>query len=207
MKRLFVDLGAGLGGASEAFMKQDGWEVLRFDNSDLVQDVEGMHQVDYVTSTDDVIDWIMDVVLIEDIEEVVIWASPECKQWSNGFNSEKCTIRRAGNIFVPNLEQVKAIAEIVNSIKPKFFILENVMGGVDFLNPIFGKPSLIYRPWFFWGWFPEFRIDEIRNHKTKNDVHSSNPLRYHLRSKIPIGISMSLKNAIENQTSLLEWVD
>ncbi len=148
LKRLFVDLGAGLGGASEAFMKQDGWDVLRIDNSDLVQDVEGMIKLDYVTETADVIDAINRRF---SLDEVVIWASPECKQWSNGFNSEKCTTRRNGDIFVPNFAQVKAIAEIVNTIKPKYFILENVMGGVEFLNPIFGKPSLIYRPWVFLG--------------------------------------------------------
>lgn len=207
LKRLFVDLGAGLGGASEAFLNDNNWIVLRFDNHELVQDVPEMRCFDYVEQTQLVVDLIQHVIVENNIDEVIIWASPECKEWSNGYASKKSTMRREGRIFVPNFSQLNAIISINQAIQPKYWIVENVMGGVEFINPILGEPTLIYRPYFLWGVFPLFSIDVSRSEKSDNDVHSSNPLRYHLRSKIPIQISQSLKDAISNQTSLLEWLD
>ena len=58
MKKLFIDLGAGLGGASEAFIECENWEVLRFDIAEEVKDVQNMHLVDYVNNTSKVIDMI-----------------------------------------------------------------------------------------------------------------------------------------------------
>ena len=48
--KLFVDLGSGLGGASEAFTKDNEWVVLRFDNSILMKDVEHTYILNYVES-------------------------------------------------------------------------------------------------------------------------------------------------------------
>jgi hypothetical protein len=163
--------------------------------------------MDYVSQTDTVVELIKHYLEQHNIEEVVIWASPECKEWSNGYASKKCTMRREGKIFVPNYSQLTSIVAIVQAIQPKYWIVENVMGGVEFINPILGEPTLIFRPYFLWGLFPLFSIDVSRSEKTDNDVHSSNPLRYHLRSKIPFQISNSLKQAIDNQTSLLEWLN
>jgi hypothetical protein len=205
--KLFVDLGAGLGGASEAFFQDKKWKVIRVDNHELVQDVPCMYNLDYVSQTDTVVELIKHYLEQHNIEEVVIWASPECKEWSNGYASKKCTMRREGKIFVPNYSQLTSIVAIVQAIQPKYWIVENVMGGVEFINPILGEPTLIFRPYFLWGLFPLFSIDVSRSEKTDNDVHSSNPLRYHLRSKIPFQISNSLKQAIDNQTSLLEWLN
>ena len=204
---MIVDLGSGLGGASEAFVNDYSWIVKRFDNSDLVEHVPFTIKADYVEQTQDIIDYIHVTKIEENIDEILIWASPECKEWSNGYSSRKSTMKRNGLIFVPDMTQLRAITQIINAINPEYYIIENVLGGVNYINTVFGDPKLIYRPWFFWGKFPQFRIDENRKHKTIKDPHSSNPLRYHIRSKIPIGISLSLKNAIENQKSLLEWVE
>lgn len=204
-KKLFVDLGSGLGGASEAFMNQPNWIVMRIDNHELVQDVPNTHDLNYVEQTEEVINLIYDTQIKYEINDIVLWASPECKEWSNGYSSKKSTMRRKGQIFIPDYTQLESIMKIKHAINPQYWIVENVMGGVEFINPILGNPQLIFRPWFFWGDFPLFRIDENRKHKTEKDPHSSDPLRYHIRSKIPIGISLSLKNAIENQTTLLDW--
>jgi len=206
--KLFVDLGSGLGGASEAFTKDNEWVVLRFDNSILMKDVAHTYILNYVDEEDLVIAVIQNYIWQFNINEhdLVIWASPECKEWSNGYNSKKCKMRREGEEFVPDFSQINSITNIINYFRPKYYIIENVMGGVEFLNDILGQPAQVHRPWIFWGVFPKFRIEGLRRHKSTGDVHSKNPLRYHLKSKIPIEISRSLKNAIENQTTLGEYM-
>ena len=203
MMKLLVDLGAGLGGASEAFIECDKWEVLRFDIAEEVQDVENMQLVDYVENTSTIISIIRHVMNRDNIEELYIWASPECKEWSDGFHSKKCKMRRNGETFVPDLSQLTAIKHIVEVLKPKVWIVENVKGGLEFINPILGPPATFRNPIFLWGDFPLFRIPKNQNKKT--DLGPTG-MRYWMRSKIDIGLSRNMKRAFENQTTLLDYL-
>ena len=205
-QKLIVDLGAGLGGATEAFIDDPNWIVLRFDIAPEVSEVEHMYWGDYVHSTTYVIDRIQDKMQSYDIlpKNLYIWASPECKDWSDGFNSKKSKMRREGQIFVPDLSQLTAIRHIVEVLKPKAWIVENVQGGMEFINPVLGSPALFVKPFYFWGDFPLFRISKIKTNKTQL---GPSPMRYWERSKIPISISESMKKAFENQTSLNDFVE
>ena len=204
MKKLFIDLGAGLGGASEAFIECENWEVLRFDIAEEVKDVQNMHLVDYVNNTSKVIDMIRNKMHDLNIDEssLYIWASPECKEWSNGFNSKKCKMRRKGEAFVPDLTQVTAVRHIVEVLKPRVWILENVKGGLEFINTILGPPATFRNPVYLWGDFPLFRIP--KNPAKKTDLGPSK-MRYWIRSKIDIGLSRSMKRAFENQTTVYDF--
>jgi hypothetical protein len=204
MKKLFIDLGAGLGGASEAFIECENWSVLRFDIAEEVKDVENMHLVDYVNNTTKVIDMIRNKMHNLNIDEssLYIWGSPECKEWSNGFNSKKCKMRRKGETFIPDLTQVTAIRHIVEVLKPRVWILENVKGGLEFINTILGPPSTFKNPVYLWGDFPLFRIP--KNPGKKTDLGPSK-MRYWMRSKIDIRLSRSMKRAFENQTTVYDF--
>lgn len=204
MVNLIVDLGAGLGGATEAFIECENWSVLRFDIAEEVKDVENMHLVDYVNNTTKVIDMIRNKMHDLNIDEssLYIWGSPECKEWSNGFNSKKCKMRRKGETFIPDLTQVTAIRHIVEVLKPRVWILENVKGGLEFINTILGPPSTFKNPVYLWGDFPLFRIP--KNQGKKTDLGPSK-MRYWMRSKIDIRLSRSMKRAFENQTTVYDF--
>ena len=203
MKKLFIDLGAGLGGASEAFIEDYKWDVLRFDIAQEVKDVKNMHIVDYVEDTSNIITIIRHRMILKNIDELYIWASPECKEWSDGFHSKKCKMRRNGETFVPDLSQLTAIRHIVEVLKPKAWIVENVKGGLEFINPVLGPPATFRNPIFLWGDFPLFRIP--KNKRKKTDLGPTK-MRYWTRSKLPIEFSRSMKRAFENQTSLLDYL-
>jgi hypothetical protein len=202
---IIVDLGAGLGGATEAFIDCENWRVLRFDIAKEVEHVEEMRLVDYVNDTSEIIRQVRAEMHMLDLNSsnLYIWASPECKEWSDGFHSKKCKMRRRGETFVPDLTQLTAIKHIVEVLKPKAWIVENVKGGLEFINPVLGPPATLRNPIFLWGEFPLFRIP--KNLGKKTDLGPTK-MRYWTRSKLPIEFSRSMKRAFENQTSLMEFL-
>tara|TARA_R100001086_G_C11801919_1_gene249082 strand:- start:156 stop:782 length:627 start_codon:yes stop_codon:yes gene_type:complete len=204
-QKMIVDLGAGLGGATEAFIDDPNWIVMRFDIAPQVAHIDHMYWGDYVHSTTYVIDRIQEKMHSHEIlpKNLYIWASPECKEWSDGYNSKKSMQRRIGIEFEPDLSQLTAIRHIVEVLKPKAWIVENVQGGMEFINPVLGPPATMRKPFFFWGEFPLFRIPKIETNKT--DLGPSE-MRYWERSKIPILISESMKKAFDNQTTLTEFI-
>lgn len=200
---LLIDLCAGLGGASEDFMKDNHWTVWRYDNSEKVAHVDNMTLLDLRTQYGQIIERFN---LAGPYEKVVIWASPPCEQWSGGFGSELSKSKREGTEFVPDLSLVVACMRVIQAINPCHWILENVVMGQEFINPLLGEATMKHRPWIFWGRFPLFHIGLPHNHKSKVDKWSSrDPMRYHKRSKIPIQISRAFKDAVEGQTSLEDF--
>ena len=202
-KYLIIDLFSGLGGASESMMNSDAWDVIRIEkNADLANSVPNTFEFDIVEENDRLISDLEGKLGGHSYSKIIIWASPECKEWSQGYASKKNKMLRDGIDYVPNMSQVLAIMRIIDRIRPDYWLLENVVGGIPFINLAIGPPRLKHRPWIFWGDFPLFNIDIDHNHKSKNDVSSRNPMRYWIRSKIPFDISDKLRLAIENQTTL-----
>jgi len=85
--KLLIDLCSGLGGASEAFMRSKNWAVLRFDNDDRFAGVlPNTHFIDLTNPIQSIMilrDHIKtSIVLHGDFEEVVVWASPPCTEFS-----------------------------------------------------------------------------------------------------------------------------
>ena len=189
------DLCSGLGGASEA-MLANGWEVTRIENN---------NELGYVPNTiicnvEDVEWWAMET-------PDLIWASPPCNEWSNGYNSKKCTMRRNGEEYIPNLDILNTCFEIINDIKPKYWVIENVAGAQEFFNPILGNPTQVIDGIYLWGKFPRLAMPVNYQHtKISKKFDMNDKLRANKRAKIPFEVSLQLMRAIQEQTSLEDWI-
>ena len=107
----------------------------------------------------------------------------------------------------PSLELVECAKAIINILQPKYWIIENTKSGMPFINKILGKwRHNINNVYYFWGQYPLFEAEVLKNHKEANDPGHNDPLRSNKRAKIPLEISRALLDVIENQTDLSRWL-
>lgn len=186
-----VDLFSGLGGASEAFVRAD-WDVLRIDNNPLLSEIPHTIMMD------------IENITIEDAHRMkvdLLWASPPCTEFSQGYSAPGPTAKREGKAFLPGLGMVKKSMEIIQEVKPRFWVIENVIGSIKHLKKLLGEPRQIIGPYVLWGNFPFIHWSPPPDHK-KPDAWSTNPLRANIRAKIPLGLSEGLLQTITAQTTL-----
>jgi len=173
MKRHMVDLFSGLGGASEAMLKD--WEVLRFDNNPLLANIPKTTIVDIKDLAPTLIPYRNGMKKID-----LIWASPPCREFSNGFASPKSIATREIGLenYVPDMGLLEEAIKIIDIAKPKFWVIENVVGSIRYFKDYLGEPRQIIGPYVLWGNFPLLDVDksELVPKKFK-DKHSSHPLR------------------------------
>ena len=202
MRKHFLDLFSGLGGASEAFVQDlDHWTVLRIDNNPLLGGVP-------FTIIDDIRNIKPNYGVYLDAKIECIWASPPCREFSNGYSSPKSIhIRKHGiESYRPDLSLVLAALDIIEIVKPKYWIIENVVGSIRYFEEYLGEPRQIIGPYVLWGNFPFLEVDESElATKASKDVHSSNPLRSNYKAKVDFAISKALKDTIESQSSILDF--
>jgi hypothetical protein len=202
-----LDLYSGFGGASEAMVQDDTWSVLRIENNPLLGGVP--------------------FTVIDDVRNLqphnyghrfkagrnkpkitLIWASPPCRDFSSGYNSPKSTWCREHGIesYKPNMELLLAAIDIIEKVKPRFWVIENVVGSIRYFKEYLGEPRQIIGPYVLWGNFPMLDCEpEKILPKSGKDVHSSNPLRSNYKAKVDIHISRTLKETIESQMSILDY--
>lgn len=201
MTKHMVDLFAGFGGASEAMLGH--WELLRFDNNPLLANVPRMIVQDIKTIKHTLIAHRNPMKKID-----LIWASPPCREFSNAYGSPKSIYGREHGLesYEPDMSLLEAAMEIIEIAKPKYWVIENVVGSIRYFAEYLGEPRQIIGPYVLWGNFPFLDVDktDLESKKSK-DVHSSNPLRSNYKAKVDYSISLALKNAIENQKSILEF--
>lgn len=190
-----IDLCSGLGGASQA-MLDHGWDVMRIDNNPILSGVDKTI--------------IHDILKVPDFDPCetldLMWASPPCLEFSLAYNSPQAKAGRNKEHYEPDMSLIYKCIEIINQSRPKFWVLENVVGSTKFINPILGPPRQIIGSYVLWGNFPFLRIDQnLRAHKKSLDVNSKNPLRANIRAQIPYPISNAMRMAIEEQTSIIDW--
>tara|TARA_R110000751_G_C13779688_1_gene480912 strand:+ start:2034 stop:2630 length:597 start_codon:yes stop_codon:yes gene_type:complete len=194
-----LDLFSGFGGASEAMVQDSTWSVLRIDNNPLLSGVPNTH--------------IMDIHDLTPLSKVgmqmdLIWASPPCRDFSSGYSSPKSIWCREHGIesYQPNMELLEAALRIIEIVKPKYWVIENVAGSIRYFEEYLGEPRQIIGPYVLWGNFPilDCNPEEIEA-KSSKDVHSSNPLRSNYKAKVDIHISRTLKETIESQQSILDY--
>jgi len=176
-----IDLCSGLGGASQA-MKDRGWEVITIDNDyrfkpDLCIDVRKFHGFNFNFKVD------------------LIWASPPCTE----FAREWMPWTKTG--LTPDMSIVKACLKIIENMKPRYWIIENVQGAVKYFEPLIGKPRKVINPYFLWGHFPP--LGDIKITKRKKESYSSTQRAD--RARIPGEISLAVALAIENNWTLFEY--
>ena len=190
MRKCFLDLFSGLGGASEAFL--DGWDVLRIDNNPLLLD-EAPDTIlcditDLKATTEVIREWYDSDVMPEIF---VIWASPPCNQYS--FANAKRDSRSFDNACV-----AAARALIMNWL-PDYWIIENVHGARKTFTEILGHEPYVINQFCLWGKFPKFKVALAHR---KLDAKGSRALRPNYRALVPYKFSRELRKTIETQQTL-----
>ena len=132
-----LDLYSGSGGFSEAF-KQRGHKVIRIDidlrfKPDICADISNLPIKGY---------W--DIIL----------ASPPCTEFTRDFLPWF-------NDPYPSLDLVRKTKEIINELKPQWWILENVQGSVKWIDPILRHYKKRVGSRYLWGDFPIFDCEHI----------------------------------------------
>jgi len=198
MKKLMLDLFAGFGGQSEAFILDDAWDILRIDNNELLAQVPRMRMMNIAQL--DAKDLSPKGANGERIE--YIHASPPCHGFSLGFHAPKAVASRRGVPYEPCTKLVEKSKEIIDALNPRFWSIENVRGSIKHLRPILGEPTLIVGAYVYWGRFPPVQItaSDIPKKSQKDKRHS--PLRSNYRALIPLPLSQAFKNSIEAQTRI-----
>ena len=190
--KVIADLFSGFGGASEAFMNCDNWTVKRFENNPLLEDVPNTSMVDLTDITGDIIG-----------PAEVVWASPPCLEFSNAYGSPRGMAQRASTDYKPNMDLIKTAIRLIDEIKPKYFVIENVFGAIPDFEPLLGKPRQLISSFALWGNFPMLHIaKDFKHSKVDNDVNNRRPLRANYKAIIPLEISQALKDSVGQQQTL-----
>lgn len=171
-----IDLCSGLGGASQA-MRERGWHVLSVE-------IDPGFEPDVIA---DVRQWQYDGPRPD-----LIWASPPCIE----FARESMPWSRTGKR--PDMSIVRACYRIIQDVRPRWWIIENVRGAVLHFEPMLGNWRWHMNGVFLWGYFPDLGRPVIR--KRKKESYSSN--RGAERAMIPYAISRAVAIAIESQPAL-----
>ena len=199
--RYMLDLFAGLGGASESMINDPGWSVRRIDNNPLLMMVENMVHLD-VTKLSDLF-W-KDEEREETLE--LLWASPPCTEFSQAYAAPGSIANRAGIEFIPDMELVETALDLIQKFKPKYWVIENVIGSIKHFAKLGLKPRQIIGSFVLYGNFPLIHIEPGWSHKKyENDTWSTDPLRANRRALVPIEISRGLKEAIQDQKSIFNY--
>jgi site-specific DNA-cytosine methylase len=173
---IFLDMFCGLKGASSSF-KDAGWEIISIDidpkfNPSVVADIKDWsYQGDNVT---------------------FLWASPPCDEFTlySLPGSWKCHKGKPKRL--PDMSLVMATKRIIEELQPDYWIVENVVGAVPFLDPVFGRYSKHVGSRYLWGVFPIFDT----SHKYGKWKLSPGELRKSERALIPKSISKALLRSI-----------
>lgn len=199
-----LDLCAGLGGFSEAFITSPHWDVMRIDNNPLLSQVENMEIIDIFEFHDTLVDMINRGYKPESPD--IILASPPCIEFSLGYHSPRSQASRNNTLdeYEPNMDILHVVLDIVKLLKPKYYVIENVRGAYRYFTPILGEPlTQVNSTYYLWGKFPALNIDvDSIVPKSQLDTNSNDPLRSNRRGKIPIQISRAILRAVESQRTI-----
>jgi hypothetical protein len=154
----------------------------------------------------------------------VVTASPPCTEFSSLVRLAVARGQRGPADPEKGLAIVRGCIRIIEEVKPRFWILENVRGSLPFIEPLLGAPRLKRGPWMLWGKFPDFLLPEspevmaktsgcirsVRYSKDHcngaqdklNSVFAFNPLRSFFRAKIPLPLSVPLGEACRDALAL-----
>jgi hypothetical protein len=164
-----LDLFSGSGSASRAAAVR-GWDVVRVDNG-------------HGTAADVRADLLCWMPMAGDAFDLV-WASPPCTLLS--------TANPSARDIDTGMVLVHAAIRIIRTIRPRWWVLENVHGATRAIGAVLGPPVATYGSFYLWGVFPPFAATVART-KTK----LSGRRRAERRAAIPWAISDGLVRACE----------
>lgn len=201
--KVFIDLFSGLGGASHAFDESPNWCTFKIDNNpELLEFNRGLHILD-ISDTDTIIRMINNL-LIDGYEELVIWASPPCQQFS--YANASRTRGQTSTDF--DMSLFDAALDIIEYFSPDHWIIENVLGAVPIVEDEYSMmPTQQIGSIILWGNFPSIALQsrDDWSHR-KLAAKGSRTLRPNWRAKIPQAVSFGLLDSLTRQRSLKEWL-
>lgn len=198
-----IDLFSGLGGASEAFVK-NGWTVTRIENNP-VFGPGGEHYVPG-TKTIDVMDDI-DKLYNGDVD--FLWASPPCYEFSTAYMSIRSRKARLGLKHKPDMTLINRTIELIDLIKPRYWAIENVVGASKYFQPLLGKHRLLVGSAMLWGNFPIIGFEALEKayKKKKGDLARWSDIRANERAKIPYWLSEQMRISVQYQMTVDDFAE
>ena len=178
MTPVMVDLCAGLKGASAA-MRDRGWRVVSVD-------IDPAFQPDVCAN---IIDWLPP----DDLRRCdLVWGSPPCDE----FARESMPWSRTGH--TPSTALAEAAYRLMLGLQPRFFVLENVRGAVRHFEPLFGRFTHHFGPFFLWSNLPPLDVP-VRSFKERLAGRQKAE-----RARVPYALSLAVALAVEAQRALWE---
>ena len=195
-----VDIFAGLGGASSAFVDHPDWEVIRVESNIIPLDYHRQNDNDFIDNLStyiygDITKWETFDKLVKKIRGRpidLLWMSPPCTEFSNA---------RQPKVENPDLSLLYTSIALKESLSPRYWIIENVKGAIKKFDEIVGHNAFKSDPFYLWGSFPMFSCD-IKHSKVEGDTWSDDPLRPFNRAKVPLEYSEALRKSVQYQHSL-----
>jgi len=205
-----LDLFSGLGGFSEAFLLNND-EVLRIENNPLLCEVPHTTLMDVRKLRDIIAEGIAEGDLNPYLSGIdVIVASPPCYEFSLAFSSPQGLASRDGSFqdYSPDMELIEITLEIIDMLKPRYWIIENVRGSIRHFAKIGLEPRQKFQAYVLYGNFPKFKPPILETKAKKgNRIQHGNPLRANYRALIPLELSESVREAILNQKTIFDFME
>lgn len=203
-----LDLFSGLGGFSEAFVQNED-QVLRIENNPLLSGVPHTTLMDVKKLRDIIAHGIAEGDLNPYLLNIdLILASPPCYDFSLAFNAPQGIASRAGreefDSYVPDMELIQVTLEIIEMLKPRYWIIENVKGSIRHFEKLGLIPNQKFGPYVLYGKFVKFGEPKI-NSKKQNKGNHGDPLRANYRALIPFELSDSIRRAIIEQRTIFDY--
>lgn len=178
-----------------------GWHVIRIENNPMLEWVPETRLLD-------ILDWKewVDDLLIEFGKPEFIWCSPPCREFSRAYSAPQSVAERAGIDYQPDMSLVFACQDIIDRVRPRFWIVENVYGAIKWFNPHFGPHLQKVQSFMLWGRCPAIMVPSDWSHsKADGDTWSDDPLRPNRRAYVPLVLSQAVVEAVTHQSTIEEW--
>ena len=178
-----LDLYCGLGGWAKGFLER-GHSVTGYDIIDFSERYPGK----FVRA---------DLLTFSDFPSAdIIVASPPCTDFSKAsFPSTWRSVQRFPPDIPSAIKLFNRVYEIVELVKPQYFIIENVRGAQKYM----GKARMHTGSRYFWGNFLYFNVSNANDTYGKWKMPPS-PGRASQRAKIPESISRAFADSISMVT-------
>jgi hypothetical protein len=196
-----LDLFSGLGGFSEAFVRA-GDEVLRVENNPLLSEVPFTTMQDVFEVRDRLLQFQEEGQPIREYD--VLLAGPPCREFSLAYSSPRSIAHRNGEDFEPSMKLLEATLDIIRITKPRYWVIENVVGSIKYFEKYGLQARQIHGPHVLYGRFPKFQPGPLPT-KASKDKTSTHPLRANHKALIPFALSSALRQAIIEQTTLFDF--
>ncbi len=201
-KRLCIDLFCGMGGWSVGFYRQ-GYSCVGVDRVDV--------GYPYELQLSDVADY------HPGLNPDALVMSPPCTEFSSMTRIAASKGQRG--MADPEGEGMRLVNEAIrvrDEAKPRFWVLENVVGSIPYISKVLGPPMLVARPWVLWGNLPPSLMTFEPSKKTlqkRSECEQRQGIRYWRlaedfafdplsswkRARIPVFIAQEIARRIDSQ--------